>query len=157
MSTELPREIRGVLIQVTGGRLLLPNATVAEVITFATPDKVDGAPAWLLGRIAWRGWRLPLVSFSMLAGFAGQERALNSRVAVLKALGGNARMPFLAMVTQGFPRLTTLTQDILVPTGDENALPTGVRGEVLVRDDHAVIPDLGAIETMVQDALAAAA
>lgn len=156
MSTELPREIRGVLVHVTGGRVLLPNATVAEVITFATPDKVANAPEWLLGRIAWRGWRLPLVSFSILAGFAEQERALNSRVAVLKALGGNPRMPYIAMATQGFPRLTTLSQDIIVPTGDENAHPPGVREQVLVRDDHAVIPDLDAIEAMVQEALAAA-
>ena len=28
---DLPREIRGVMIPVTGGRVLLPNATVAEI------------------------------------------------------------------------------------------------------------------------------
>ncbi|HEY6544591.1 MAG TPA: chemotaxis protein CheW, partial [Dokdonella sp.] len=29
---ELPREIRGVMVPVSNGRVLLPNATVAEVI-----------------------------------------------------------------------------------------------------------------------------
>ena len=57
---EFPREIRGVMVPVTDGRVLLPNATVAEVISYTTPDPIAGAPAWLLGRLSWRGWRLPV-------------------------------------------------------------------------------------------------
>lgn len=153
---ELPREIRGVLIPITGGRLLLPNANVAEVITLPMAQDVEDAPAWLLGRIGWRGWRLPMFSFSVMAGLAEQENALNSRVAVLKALGGNERMPYLALVTQGFPRLTTLSADIIVPTSDGGEQPPGVRERVLVRDDEAYVPDLEAIEQRVTEALAEA-
>ena len=153
----LPREIRGVLIPISGGRLLLPNATVAEVITLSTPDPVPGAEDWLLGRVGWRGWRLPLISFSTLAELAPQEDALNSRVAVLKALGGNPRLPFLAIVTQGFPRLTTLSPDVIVPTDDGRPRSAAVREQVMVRDDWAVIPDMQAIEDMVSEALDRAA
>lgn len=142
---ELPREIRCVLIPVGNLRLLLPNATVAEVITMPTPETVEGAPDWLLGRIAWRGWRVPLVAFTRLAG-AKEGDADLARVAVLKALGGNSRMPFVAVVTQGFPRLTTLNAELIIPTHDGNALPPGVKAQVLVRDDVAVIPDLEGIE-----------
>ena len=152
---DLPREIRGVMIPVTGGRVLLPNATVAEVITYAQPERVANAPKWLLGRLSWRGWRLPLFSFPMLTGEVADESYTNARVAVLKALGGNAKMPFLALLAQGFPRLPTITPDSLIPTGDENAHPLGIRAEVLVRDDRAVIPDLGLIEGMVAEAVAA--
>ena len=42
--------IRGVLIQVADARLLLPNATIAEVLSYADPDRVENAPDWLLGR-----------------------------------------------------------------------------------------------------------
>ena len=152
---DLPREIRGVMIPVTGGRVLLPNATVAEVITYAQPERIANAPHWLLGRLSWRGWRLPLFSFPMLTGEVADETYTNARVAVLKALSGNAKMPFLALLAQGFPRLTTITPDSLIPTGDENAHPLGIRAEVLVRDDRAVIPDLGLIEGMVAEAVAA--
>ena|SRR5215469_7625119 len=151
--SELSREIRGVMIPVTGGRILLPNATVAEVITYATPEKIPNAPHWLLGRLSWRGWRLPLFSFSMLSGGAKEESLTNAKVAVLKALGGNAKMPFLAMLAQGFPRLTTVTPDLLIPTGDESEHPPGVHAHVLVRDDQAVIPNLGQIETLVAEAM----
>jgi chemosensory pili system protein ChpC len=152
---ELPREIRGVMIPVTGGRVLLPNATVAEVITYTKPEAIDGAPPWLLGRLGWRGWRLPLFSLPMLAGHASEEDTRNSRVTVLKGLSGNAKIPFLAMLAQGFPRLTTITSELLITTGDNTEVGTGVHSEVLVRDDHAVIPDLGKIEELIAAALAA--
>ncbi|MGH8042691.1 MAG: chemotaxis protein CheW [Rudaea sp.] len=155
MADIISREIRGLMIPVTGGRVLLPNATVAEVITYSTPEKIADAPDWLLGRLSWRGWRLPLFSFAMLSGGAKKESYTNAKVAVLKALGGNAKMPFLAMLAQGFPRLTTITPDLLIPTGDESAHPQGVQAQVLVRDDQAVIPDMGQIEALVIQATAA--
>jgi len=151
---EMPREIRGVMIPVTGGRVLLPNATVAEVISYAQPELVANAPSWLLGRLSWRGWRLPLFSFPMLTGQVAQEAYTNARVAVLKSLGGNAKMPFLALLAQGFPRLTTITPDSLIPTGDESEHPPGVHAQVLVREDQAVIPNLDHIESLVAQALA---
>ncbi len=147
------REIRGVMIPVSGAKVLLPNATVAEVITYAVPEKIPNAPGWLLGRLAWRGWRLPLFSFSMLSGSAAQEPVSNAKVAVLKALSGNAKMPFVAMLAQGFPRLTTITPDLLIPTGDEGEHAPGVHAQVLVRDDQAVIPNLDQIESLVAQAL----
>jgi chemosensory pili system protein ChpC len=152
----LPREIRCVLVPVGNLRLLLPNATVAEVITLLTPESVEGAPDWLLGRIAWRGWRVPLVSFTKLAGTPEGDAGLSMRVAVLKALGGNPRLPFIAVVTQGFPRLTTLNAELIIPTHDGTPLRPGVRAEVLVRDDVAVIPDLEGIEEQLTEMLALA-
>lgn len=152
----LPREIRCVLVPVGQLRLLLPNATVAEVITLPTPEPVEDAPEWLLGRIAWRGWRVPLVSFTKLAGAPEGDAELAMRVAVLKALGGNPKLPFVAVVTQGFPRLTTLNAELIIPTHDGTPLPPGVRAQVLVRDDMALIPDLEGIEQQLTELLALA-
>ncbi len=68
MSSQLSQDIRGVMIGVTGARVLLPNATVAEVITYSPPEPVDGAPDWMLGRIRWRGWSLQLISYARMIG-----------------------------------------------------------------------------------------
>jgi chemosensory pili system protein ChpC len=157
MSDPLPREIRCVLVPVGEARMLLPNATIAEVVTYSAPEPVEGAPHWLLGRIAWRGWRVPLVSFTQLAGTAEGDSELVVRVAVLKALGGNPELPFIAVLTQGFPRLTTLNSELIIPTHDGTALPPGVRAHVLVRDDMAVIPDLEMIERELGNLVAAEA
>lgn len=150
---EVVENIRGVLIPVSGGKVLLPNATVSEVITYSEPDAIEGAPAWLLGRLSWRGWRLPLFSFGILAGLADHEGSSNAKVTVLKALGGHPRLPFMAMLAQGFPRLTTLNPGIIVSASDDEDLPVGVHHRVQVGDDEAMIPDLGIIESMIADAL----
>ncbi len=155
MSTS-SQDIRGVLIQVEGARLLLPNATISEVLSYADPEPVADAPDWLLGRIRWRGWQLPLVSFSRIAGLAEERGGLGSKVVVLKALGGDARLPHFAMLTQGFPRLVTVSREALVPdSGDAAALPEGVQARVLLNDDAALIPDIGSVEASIQQALAA--
>ena len=149
-------EIRGVMIEVAGARLLLPNATISEVLSYAPPEPVADAPAWLLGRIRWRGWQLPLVSFARLAGTAEESGGLGSKVAVLKAFGGDTRLPYFALLTSGFPRLVTVARDALVADGDDGGeLPPGVRMRVLLNDDAAIVPDLDAIEGAVREALAA--
>ena len=146
--SETNQDIRGVLIQVAGTRLLLPNATIAEVLSYAEPDAIGDAPDWLLGRIRWRGWQLPLVSFARLSGIADEQGGLGSKVVVLKALGGDSRHPYFALLTQGFPRLVTVSTDRLLHEPDSE-LPQGVRTRVWLNDDEAFIPDLEAIETLI--------
>lgn len=157
-----PNDIRGVMITVTNGRVLLPNATVSEVITFSQPEPVENAPAWLLGRIRWRGWRLPLISFARLAGYADNEGELGAKVVVLKALGSNPKLPYFALLTQGFPRLVTVSAEGLLDdaadAGELDGLPRpGVLHPVLLRDDPAVVPDLAQIEGLIAAALSQAA
>lgn len=156
-SSSLPSEIRGVMIPVTGGRVLVPNTTMAEVITYARPDAVADAPAWLLGRLSWRGWGLPVLAFSALVGTAAEEPTRNARVAILKALTGYPRLPYFGVLTQGFPRLTLISDNILLPDTEAGELPTGVRDRVIVHDEPAWIPDLAAVEGMVAEALNVAA
>jgi len=150
-------DIRGVLIQIAGARLLLPNATIAEVLSFADPDPVENAPDWLLGRIRWRGWQLPLIAFARLSGIAEEKGGLGSKVIVLKALGGNAKAPFFALLTQGFPRLVTVSRNALVAAEAGEPLPAGVRARVMLNEDAALLPDLEQVELLIGKALAVAA
>lgn len=145
------------LIQVADARLLLPNATIAEVLSYAAPEPLADAPDWLLGRIRWRGWQLPLMSFSRFAGIAEEEGGLGSKVIVLKALGGNARQPYFALLTQGFPRLVTVTESTLATLEDGGELPVGVLARVRLNENDAMVPDLAALEQRLHAALAAAA
>jgi chemosensory pili system protein ChpC len=151
-------DIRGVLIQVVGGRLLLPNATIAEVLSYADPEPVENAPDWLLGRIRWRGWQVPLVAFARLSGIAIEQGGLGHKVIVLKALGGDPKLPYLALLTQGFPRLVTISPaSVVTDTRSDEALPTAVQARVLLNDDAALVPDLAGVEAMIGEALQQAA
>ena len=151
------RDIRGVMITVNEGRLLLPNASVAEVITYSEPEAVENAPDWLLGRIRWRGWRLPLLSFSRFAGWSQEDGQLGAKVAVLKALGGNPKLPYFAVLSQGFPRLVTVARSALAEAHDIKDLPLGIHSRVTLNDDAAVVPDLLSLELLIDKALNQAA
>lgn len=151
------QDIRGVLIQVAGARLLLPNATVAEVMSFAPPETVVGAPEWLLGLTRWRGWQVPLIGFAQLAGLADEQGSLNSKVLVLKALGGDPKAPYFAILSQGFPRLVTVSRAALGVTEDTGELPPMVLAAVRLNEDDAYVPDLVSVETLIIDTLSAAA
>ena len=158
MADAQPQEIRGVLIQVEGARLLLPNATISEVLSFATPDPVENAPDWLLGRIRWRGWQLPLVSFARLSGTAEEHGDTRSKVIILKALGGNPRAPYFALLTQGFPRLVTVSRDRLVFDAEaQSGLPEAVQASVMLNEETAWVPDLVRIESAISEVMRAAA
>lgn len=149
--------IRGVLIQVADARLLLPNATIAEVLSYATPEPVADAPDWLLGRIRWRGWALPLIAFSRFSGIAPEQGGLGSKVAVFKALGGDEKRPYFAVLTQGFPRLVTVTDTALTQVDDGEDLPDGVLSRVRLNEDEALVPDLEMLEDNLREVLEAAA
>jgi chemosensory pili system protein ChpC len=146
-----------VLITVNQGRLLLPNASVAEVITFSDPEPVENAPAWMLGQIRWRGWRLPLLSFSRFAGWSGEEGQISAKVVVLKALGGNPKLPYFAMLSQGFPRLVTVSRAALAEAHAIEELPVGIHSMVMLNDDAAAVPDLLSLEALIDKALREAA
>lgn len=146
-------ELRALMINITNGRVLLPNASVTEIISYSPPEPVDGAPAWLLGRMRWRGWRVPTISFSRLAGLAQTETERKAKVTVIKALGGNPKMPYIAMMAQGFPRLTNIAPDDLMATAEDDFKAPGVLHTTILRDDSAIVPDLFQIEAMIEDVL----
>jgi chemosensory pili system protein ChpC len=149
--TQDSTDIRGVLIQVAGGRLLLPNATIAEVLSYAEPEPDANGADWLLGRMRWRGWNLPLVAFSRLAGIGEDKPGLGSKVSVLKALGGDRRLPFFAVVTQGFPRLVTVSRTALSVESQDAPLPRGVQAFVRLNDEPALLPDLLQVEQQLHE------
>ncbi|MCB1643194.1 MAG: chemotaxis protein CheW, partial [Xanthomonadales bacterium] len=84
-------------------------------------------------------------------------RVEGARVAVVKALDDPLRLPYIGVLTQGFPRLTTVSPDILVPNLDFSGERPGVLINLMLRDDQVVIPDLAAIESALRDVFANAA
>ncbi|XQA79408.1 chemotaxis protein CheW [Xanthomonas sacchari] len=147
-------EIRGVLILAGSERVLLPNATIAEVMSRVPVEPLPDAPHWLLGQIAWYGWKVPLVSFARLTGLGAEIVAANNKIVVLKALGGNPDLPYVALLTQSFPQLISVPRDGLLADASEETLPPGVHMRVLLGEQSALLPDLEAIEGMVVERFA---
>ncbi len=151
------RFLRGVSINVSQARLLLPNASISEVISYSDPEPLEDAPAWLLGRVRWQGWELPLLSFPRLIGELDEGGKLGAKVTILKLLGGKPRLSFLALLTQGFPRLVTIRAEALEDVSEAHSPVPGVLYRVDLDGEPAIVPDLDAIETMIDLALPQAA
>jgi len=144
-------EIRSVLVPLSGGYILIPNATVAEVVGYSEPEPVQGAPEWLLGTFLWRGWQVPLISFTNLTESSATEPVDSARLCITKSLIGNERMPYIAILAQGFPRLTTVTDDNLTEVPLESK-PIAAAGKVIVDSTEAIVPDLDRLSHLVAHA-----
>ena len=76
-ATEKSHELRGLLLPVSDANLLLPNATVVEVLSYPDVTRADaGSPDWYLGKFIWRHLTLPLISWGHLSGQAEVLRTL---------------------------------------------------------------------------------
>ena len=147
-------EIRGVLVQTGDERVLLPNATVAEVLARVPVQPVAEAPHWLPGTIDWHGWQVPLFSMVALGGLGRESVNAASKFVVLKTLTGGEGMPYIGLLTQSFPCLISVPRDGLLADASEEALPHGVHMRVLLGDEAALLPDLEAIEAMLAQVIA---
>jgi chemosensory pili system protein ChpC len=62
------------LIPMLGGRIVLPNVTVAELIPYQAPQATNADADWIVGSIEWRGTMIPVLSRGRFA-CCGSERA----------------------------------------------------------------------------------
>jgi chemosensory pili system protein ChpC len=144
-------EIRSVIVPLTGMDILIPNATIAEVINYAGVQTIPNTPPWMLGTFLWRGWQVPLISFAVLAEAVDHENTDNTRICVTKSLIGNPRMPYFAVLTQAFPRLNTITATEMLELPNESN-PIAVAGRVIVAEQEVVVPDLDRLGHLVAHA-----
>ncbi|MND75901.1 CheW-like domain protein [compost metagenome] len=140
--------LTGLLLPLADRTLLVPNVALAELIPYRAPQATPGLPAWLLGQVAWRDLRLPLLSFEAAAGGDAKVGA-GARVAVLNALGGRPHVKFIALLLQGIPRSLKLEEDLPRANAPLAALELDA---VQLGTDVAKIPDLVALEQMLADA-----
>lgn len=140
--------LTGLLLPLSDRTLLVPNVALAELIPYRAPQATPGLPAWLLGQVAWRDLRLPLLSFEAAAG--GEAKiGPGARVAVLNALGGRAHVKFIALLLQGIPRSLKLEANL---PGANAPLSVLELAAVQMGTEVAKIPDLIGLEQMLADA-----
>lgn len=141
---ELPSEIPCLLIPTNKRPLLVPNASVTEIVPLMQPIKNPDTPSWHMGTYLWRDQRLPVVSFEALNEGGNPVVTRTSRVAIINALSGVLKNPYFALVIQGIPRLVRVFPDEITQE-DEQCGPAEMM-HVLVAGERAVMPDVDYIE-----------
>lgn len=140
--------LTGLLLPLTDRTLLLPNTAVAELIPYRGVQSNPELPAWLVGLVAWRDLRLPLLSFEAAAG-GTLKLGATPRIAVINAIGGRPQVKFIALLLQGIPR--SLKVDSGLPRADAPLAPLELAA-VDLGDGIARIPDLEGLEQKLADA-----
>jgi chemosensory pili system protein ChpC len=150
--TERIAEVYSLLIPLADARLLVPRACVAEVIGFQAPTPMDSAPPWYLGLVNWSARTLPLVSFEGACGLMIPPPSGRSRIVVFHALGGRVESGYIAIVSQGFPQLVRVSNDVVRP---DNSRSFSDRSPVLCQarmlNEAPLIPDLERLELMIAE------
>jgi chemosensory pili system protein ChpC len=144
-------ELPTFVVPLQKSKILIPNATVAEIIPYEPLQRVPDTPDWFLGFLDWRGVQVPVASFEMLT----IERASFSLVSVSsaslvisRAIGGSEDFDYLAIVAQSLPTLIRLSEGQLFETGETPERTELLRARYL--DEIISVPDFDYIESEIQ-------
>ena len=139
----MSNEIRGIMIPVSDDKkVLLPNAIIAEVVTYKEMDEIEHTPEWLLGSINWRGYHVPVVCYESLIQGEFVENDNQGRVAIIKSLSDDEKLPYFALISNGVPRLQLITQgDLQVHEGEAND-SNAIASKVTIQDELTEIPNV---------------
>ena len=140
-------ELYSLLVPLADERLIVPRACVAEVVRYTPPAGASGDPDWILGNISWNGRELPVVAYEGAIGSEIPAPTGRTRVVVFHATSGNVRSGFFGMLTQGFPQLVRVNEEVLKLEATEGwADGAPVLCRVKMINEFPLIPDLEAIE-----------
>jgi chemosensory pili system protein ChpC len=139
------QEVASLLIPLQGQSILLPNVTVAEIIPSAPVQPIENAPQWYLGNFQWRELTVPLLSLEALNGDAASGIHSRARFAVLNTTGLHNDLPFIAILTQGLPRLARVSEDEISEREDAENRQYDLM-HVSWAGEYTLIPNIGAIE-----------
>lgn len=129
--------------------MLLPNAAVAEVISYTEPEAIPDAPDWLLGWLSWRDRKVPLISFEVASGRPVPADLEGNRIAVLNTLNSNPRVPYIAVLIQNLPKLLLVQPDAITPRDDAEPRQSVV-GQFLANSEPVLVPDIDDLEMRVE-------
>jgi chemosensory pili system protein ChpC len=146
------QEVASLLIPIQGRLLLAPNVTVAEIVPVSQVIPVENAPVWYLGNCSWREQTIPLLSFEVMNGEEKPGVAQRSRFAVINTTGVNESLPFIAILTQGLPRLARVTEEEITEREDADNKAFELM-HVSWAGEEAVIPNVEAMERAFLDYL----
>ncbi len=142
-------ELYSLLVPLSGDRLIVPRACVAEVMRFSEPAHEAGAHEWMLGTVDWNGRQLPVVSFEGALGKEIPARTGRTRIVVFVASTGQLKTGYFGVLTQGFPQLVRVNRDVLkleATDGWPDGAPVLCRVKMI--NEFPLIPDLEKLELM---------
>lgn len=135
-------EIRCMLLPLREGRLLVPNAVVAEIIGYRTPDRLEHKATWLQGQVNWQQRSVLVIDFERMIGRPNVGAGVRQRIAVCYALNTEGGWPLLGLVAQGIPRLLRVKREVITSARSAPSGESPVRMTLWVSGEELMVPDI---------------
>jgi len=143
-------ELYSLLVPLSGERLIVPRACVAEVVRFTAAERREGSQDWMVGTIGWNGRELPVSAFEGMIGKEVPATTGRTRVVVFYSTTGKLKSGFFGVITQGFPQLVRVNREVLKfdsTEGWSEGAPVLCRVKMI--NEFPLVPNLEAIEEMI--------
>ena len=148
------REIKCVILTLRKENVIVPDSLVAEIVSVKEIDDIDGAPAWVLGNMKWRGADVPLLSFEASGGEDVSRVNLNTQAVVLYSVskaGSVSDVPYLGLVMSGVPHVSRFSREQIKNDDDSQELHPMVAQKVRINGASVSILDVDAMVAMVEE------
>lgn len=135
--------------------IIVPNTSIAEIVSVEHVLPVNDAPTWMLGYLSWRRRSVPLISFDAVQQGEPDFLTPRSKIAVLYSISDDATFPYMALLMQRAPKVINITEDVIKQAGpDHNSgnVKLVLKNVVVDGDVVADILDLKAVEATFKQA-----
>lgn len=143
--SEVPAEIRCLVIPLHQRRLLLPNAAVAELIGYREPEPFVNVEPWLLGEVSWHRRSIPVVDFELLTGGPSRTGSVRQRIIVCYAGDPGLAWPLVGFIAQGIPRLLRVRGEVIEDASRPLQTDSPVTMTLRIDGESYTVPDVDGI------------
>ena len=125
--------------------LLLPNATIAEVIPMPRLDFSDNKPDYWVGHHDWNASQLPVIDLESLVEGLPSDSADANKLCILHGINATANINVYALPCYGSPQLIHLNESALKLAQDTQDSEF-LHCQIQIGNKIAYIPNLDTIE-----------
>jgi len=148
-------ELYSLLIPLRDERIIVPRSCVAEVIRYTPTSDAVADDGWLRDTVSWREREVSVVSYEALLGLETPKVGGRTRVVVFNPLAG-PDSPAYGVLAQGFPQMVRVNSEVVqLDSRYQTTEDAPVICRITMLSEHALIPDLEALEALVAESLAA--
>ncbi len=131
-------------------KMLIPNASVAEVTEPGNIQPLLGAPEWFGGMIRWREQDVPVVIFEKIMNINASKPQKYRRVLILNSPNNKGCSPFIALGCQSIPSLNLIDETRVTTSDKKNELVAYVK----LDGENYIIPKISFLEDRVSEVMA---
>ena len=125
--------------------LLVPSATIAEVVNMSPLTTIPCTPGWVLGALGWRNQGVSVISFEALLTGTSPERGSRDKVVVFYPLAGRSDNEFFGVVSTREPQPRVIAEGSELAASQAAVDSVFVGATVKLGDATLLIPDFDAL------------